>query len=306
MKIRGEEPENSHREEAIACVVRLVARWRAEVHNRRVLQRAALSRLVDKWEEAKLEPGLLLYIVAATEWLFRARPPTPEDITAELLDLLARLSNPRTGPLEVDQASLVVEALRGSLEKELAGRRFLVSLQLWAVRDRFSRWRLLGRGRPRPGDAASFRTVVEKKPGPIRNVGPIVAGVAAEGVAVRAGVRREVVEQLGSAISGVLLGRPVQLGEYRRWRSGFSLAGPAKGDPLADWFSKRLERGYRLAPDHPRWAAATPDVGNAQHPFGVVASPAALSQVYALPWLGQSTSDPASIKRAVRRRQSAT
>src|SRR5439155_8323986 len=156
MKIRGEEPENSHREEAIACVVRLVARWRAEVHNRRVLQRAALSRLVDKWEEAKLEPGLLLYIVAATEWLFRARPPTPEDIIAELLDLLARLSNPRTGPLEVDQASLVVEALRGSLEKELAGRRFLVSLQLWAVRDRFSRWRLLGRGRPRPGDAASF------------------------------------------------------------------------------------------------------------------------------------------------------
>jgi hypothetical protein len=122
-------------------VVDLIESWRSEVTQgqARKLRRADLASLFERWEDAGLEPIQLAYVLLGSEWLFCARLATGDDVRREVSRMRASLCNPRRGPFETDQAALIMEALWPALLRGLSQRRFLVSLEQWAVRGPLTR-----------------------------------------------------------------------------------------------------------------------------------------------------------------------
>jgi hypothetical protein len=213
MEFSPKEGEVFHSDQVVAETGELVEVWRAEVapegRERRV-NRTKLARLFEQWNSDWLDLGQLAYVILGSEWLFRARLGTVEDIDRELARIQARLCNPAKGVLEPDQAYLLINAVRPAIERELKEKRVLISLGTWAVRDRLARWRLFAQAE-RDDPAArepSLPQVKRKSGGPVPRPGPVVAALVVEGIALEKGRPADRASDLGLLAAEALLARP--------------------------------------------------------------------------------------------------
>lgn len=298
MEIAPSEPPVLHLEQLAAEVAELVEACRGEISERGVrrIDRTQLGVLLERWSRAGLDPGLLAYVILACEWLFRARCATGQDVRRTLEQLEAGLCNPLRGPLEADQAALLIEGLRPVLERQLRGRRFLVSLGLWAV-GRFSKWQAWATGtRGREGIVRPALQVRKKRGGRIPTLAPIVAGCVAEALA-REDAGPESAEPLGLAVTEVLLRRMVPAGEYRRW--GRNLDRVVENEPPAEsgaappmtarqWLTRRSAFGYGML--CPRLAGTTLPQECRHDPrqaFDVLGNSELVAILYSLSWASE-------------------
>ncbi len=240
-----------------------IGKWRLEVADQwsragPEINSGALEELLAAWEQVGLEYGLLLYLVLGTEWMFRARRPTRDDLEEQLLQIEAGLSKPLHPALTPLQARLVVNAIESTLIGELEKYRFLLALRQWAL--------------PRPPrrmETGAFRlerplALVEVKPGPIARIGPIVASVLSEDLLKANGRPDLEAEGFGSELARVLLRReqPIPSVEYQRWKARLEEASQDQGTSVQKLDSpanrlqalgKRWHRSYEIAMSRAGW-----------------------------------------------------
>jgi len=119
-----------------ARVVVQVRRWRRAVAGEwspaeLTIELGGLRDLFTMWQAFGLDPGALLHVILGTEWLFRARRTTDEDVERELAKLESNLAKPLRPLLEPYQAAILVSALAGPIAQRMKDERYLVCLGCW-------------------------------------------------------------------------------------------------------------------------------------------------------------------------------
>ncbi len=206
-----------------AHALELLEEWRGAVRDQWLpaelqLSPGKLREALDLWKGFGLDPGELLYLILGTEWIFRARPVTGEDIERELGKIESNLAKPGHPVLEPWQASLVTSALAPSIRAQMAGQRYLVSLGRWTMPDRHRSLELLAHARSEsPPPRQGPRRLLEGKTGPVPKVGPIVAALVAEAIARERNLTASSRRSVGIAIARLLLCREVVSSELLGW-----------------------------------------------------------------------------------------
>ena len=297
----------------LSAAVALIRGWREGVRDQwspgeLQIDLHALRELLELWKRLGLDPGLLLYVLLGTEWIFRARPMTEEDMERELGKIESNLSKPDRPVLEPWQASLVVSALTPSLRKQMSGARYLVSLGRWTEPDRHRALDLLAHARSEsPPPRRGPQHLLEGKTGPVPKVGPIVAALLAERMARQVTAQPVPRRSVGLAVARLLLCREVVSSEVLSWRRAILAAQPpagyeerrrtreteekpagARGQAsftVLDWLLERWRKNAEFA----LWAGFSADsVRRADKDpgklFDLVAYPLHVSWLYSLKW----------------------
>jgi hypothetical protein len=282
---------------AVADVARLVRLWRSEVPgqwrpNELELNQERLSALLQEWRGGGGDPTLVLWVVLGTEWLYRARRATGDDVEAEIAEIRKALLKGSPNP----NRAVFVERVAGPLlRRRLKDRRFLVALGTWTVPSADIVMELarahhgqLERSKIEP------RTAVRVKPGPIPNVGPIIAGVLIEGAAETVPGLRDQATHLAVELTRILLHREVSSGEFGKWRGYLSrripdpmpgLSEPERRTNLRDWLVFRFGRVFPATRGSMSWEEICGEAERSPHfLFSCVGDAGIAARVYAIYW----------------------
>ena len=274
-----------------------IQKWRLEVRDQWSVTGCEIDpeevcRSLIAWEGMGCEYGLLLYLVLGTEWLFRARKPTLEDLEEQLIEIETGFSKPLYPALTRVQSRLVVNALSSILVKELKKYRFLVSLNQWALPR--PRLRLQDVGTADEG-LEKPESVVVVKPGAIPNVGPMVVSILCEDILKADGQTDAESETLGRELARILLRREeIPSFERQRWRARLEDSPPDPEmsrrllDPpvnLRQALRQRWTRSYEIAMSRAGWDGFMLDLSRDPRPvFEFAANLEVISMVYGIDW----------------------
>ena len=288
MEVLGKRDQIPHLGHMAEMAAAWIQTWRQEVVDqwptgRLAVQAKQLRTCLETWAEAGHDPRLLAYIILGTEWLFRARQATQEDVEEQLMRIEDRLCGSLHPVLDRAQASLVVKALEFPIGRELKQRRFLISIGQWAAPTPTAR-------RPQ---RRSVRPLVKRKQGPIPKVGPIVAGVMADGMyGGKPTLKRELTA--GLKLTRTLFTRDVPVTEYLRWVRELEVA-PAgavashllSGAPinLRMALCQMWRRSFEIAMNRGGWSGFELELPREPRAvFEFAANLEAVSALYAMNW----------------------
>ena len=290
-------PNARFRDLAAAQVAWYVEKWRRDAPEQwSAAARIDVPALRDSFDAAKtldVDPYLVGYVVMGTEWLFRVRRLTQDEILS-ILDqaeaTVGRLVDTRPWV-----ASLATAALAPQAAAALAKVPFYIGMGQWSLPGRG--WRtiagMLERDRKRKTVDAHPKPA---KSGAIPALSPIIAGLVAEGLAERALTPRRGNTAFALKVASNLRGRRVQLGEFGEWRASAEQAPPSSstGDQLPaapaslrEWLVRRWQSAYDIAfmEGKRTWSAYL--VEAAHNPltlFAPLCDLSVLSQLYATTW----------------------
>src|SRR5262245_56260211 len=205
MDVLGKAPETSALRQMATDAAQFIREWRSEVSEQWLpeeleIDPRALEAVLRDGQQQGCEPLMLVLAILGAEWLLRARPATAEDVDNELRKIGRALER---GTSDLNLAVFVLGTARPVLQRHLEKCRYLVSYRTWTLPSSSLVMQLAKRGaRPRVDYArVPPIAVVSVRRGPLPVIGPIVAAILAEGVAVRSGLDAERSERLAVAVA---------------------------------------------------------------------------------------------------------